>query len=285
MNKNRKPLRRLSPVQLLLIGLIVIAAALYQAYDAGPGQPVQTDAETSTPASAGTSTMVTGIQTPNLLSTATSQGKDGKATLTVTPLPSLPAETMSHFDYFILALSWSPDYCATSGGNDAQQCSLGKKLGFVLHGLWPQNNQGYPVNCTTEKMPQSVKNQFVGLYPNDALFDHEWEKHGTCTGLTPTHFLTLSRQVMNSLVIPAAYRSPETPFRTTTQQLRNEFTQANPSINPAAFETNCSGSGRYFKELYVCFSRTGSPIACGAEVHKEALKSCQAADFTVRNLR
>ena len=105
---------------------------------------------------------------------------------TSTPVRTVaPPEKMSAFDYFVLALSWSPDYCATDGINDPQECSLGKKLGFVLHGLWPQNNQGYPSSCTNEALPASVKAAFPQLYPNDSLFDHEWEKHGTCTGLSP----------------------------------------------------------------------------------------------------
>ena len=61
------------------------------------------------------------------------------------------------FDFYVLALSWSPDYCASDGQDDFQQCSIGKKLGFVLHGLWPQYNQGYPSDCSTEKLPAAVK--------------------------------------------------------------------------------------------------------------------------------
>jgi ribonuclease T2 len=277
MNKKRNNLRRFSPAQLLLIGLLFAAAVLYQILGSETGQHGLSDAATVTP--------TIGTQPLIISPTTAVQGDVTKSAPNTKQAPSVTVETMSNFDYFVLALSWSPDYCATSGGDDPQQCSLGKQLGFVLHGLWPQNNKGYPANCSAEKMPQGVKIQFAGLFPNDALFDHEWEKHGTCTGLTPARFLALSQQIKNSVAIPAVYRAPATPFRTTTQQMRIEFTQANPDIPSAAIETNCSGSGRYFKELYICFSRAGSPITCGAEVHNEALRSCQAADFTVRNAR
>ncbi len=295
MKSGPNKLRRLSPSQILLIVAILLIFAIYQSQTSGASPAIQLNqGETPTeitPAAIPVTLAAAPTNTPNPARSAT-------ATLVTQKTPSIPAasktpiasltssvDSMSSFDYFVLALLWSPDYCASNGGDDPQQCSIGKKLGFVLHGLWPQNNRGYPVNCSTQSMPQAVKNQYSGLYPNDALFDHEWEKHGTCTGLAPAAFLDLSRKVKNSVIIPAAYRSPETAFRTTVAQLRNEFAQANPTFKPAAFEVNCSGSGRYLKELYVCFSRSGSPIACGSEVHNDALKSCQSPDFVVRNTR
>ncbi len=197
--------------------------------------------------------------------------------------PASPVE--SRFDYFILALSWSPDYCASNGSDDPQQCSLGKKLGFVLHGLWPQYEQGYPSNCSTQKLPASVKARYAGLYPNDSLFSHEWEKHGTCTGLAPGDYLALTKQIKESVVIPEDFLSPAKPFRTTAAELKQAFVEANPGTGPEDFEVYCSGSGRYLKELYACFTREGAAAGCGADVHKDALKSCQAADFLVRNTR
>jgi ribonuclease T2 len=195
------------------------------------------------------------------------------------------AQEMDPFDYFVLALSWSPDYCATSGGDDPQQCSLGRKLGFVVHGLWPQNESSYPADCSTEKLPAEVQAQFPGLYPSHALYTHEWEKHGTCTGLTPQQYLALTKQIRDRVVIPERYRAPAQPFRTDAHELKQAFEEANPTIRSDGLEVSCSGSGRYLKELYVCFSRAGSPTACGNNLHKSALKSCARSDFLVRNTR
>src|SRR5205823_211721 len=53
------------------------------------------------------------------------------------------------FDYYVLSLSWAPTYCQTHA-DDRAECS-GKGFGFVLHGLWPQyDNGGYPENCATQ---------------------------------------------------------------------------------------------------------------------------------------
>ena len=81
--------------------------------------------------------------------------------------------TPGKFDFYVLTLSWSPDYCAKNGQRDQQQCNSGKKLGFVLHGLWPQYQKGYPASCSTEKLTPALKQKFPGLYPSDKLYNHE----------------------------------------------------------------------------------------------------------------
>lgn len=191
----------------------------------------------------------------------------------------------SDFDFYVMVLSWSPDYCATDGNDDVQQCGLGKKLGFVLHGLWPQYDKGYPSNCSTQKLPEAIEAQFPGLYPSPKLYDHEWEKHGTCSGLQPEQYLALSKQLKESVTIPERYRSPAQPIRVTVKRLKEDFIAADPDLDKSGLAVFCSGSGRFLKELYVCFSTGGQPAPCSAEIHTKASKSCQNPDFLVRNVR
>ena len=157
---------------------------------------------TSRPAQSGRPTGTNEAREPAQKTTVTQAGKPATAT------PS----SKDSFDFYVLSLSWSPDYCAGSGGDDTQQCSIGKKLGFVLHGLWPNYTRGYPSNCSTQKLPAAVKAKFPNLYPSESLYDHEWEKHGTCSGLEPEAYLTLSKKLKESVKIPDAYRSlPSNP--------------------------------------------------------------------------
>ncbi len=193
--------------------------------------------------------------------------------------------TPGKFDFYVLALSWSPDYCASKGDSDPQQCGAGKKLSFVLHGLWPQYQKGYPANCSTEEMPSSLKQQFPGLFPSAKLYDHEWRKHGTCTGQTPVQYLTLSKQFKDSVVIPTAYQRPQKPFRTTINGLKQDFSKANSRINADSVAPSCSGSGRFLQEVLICYSKDGNPIPCSPEILKRSQKSCGQADFLVRNVR
>lgn len=211
--------------------------------------------------------------------------RPSSVTASLSPTPGKRVKnTPGDFDFFVLALSWSPDYCANNA-NDAQQCSLGKKLAFVLHGLWPQYTRGYPADCSIVKLPKDAQQKFPNLYPSSKLYTHEWDKHGTCSGLKPLEFLALSKSLKESIVIPTAYRSPAKAFRTTIDDLKTAFVAANSTLGEDALAAQCSGSGRFLKELYVCFSREGKPIACSKELQQDEAKSCGRADFLVRNVK
>lgn len=200
-------------------------------------------------------------------------------------ISGFPVSPDQDFDYYVVSLSWSPQYCATDGSDDTQQCSLGRKLGFVLHGLWPQYERGYPSYCSEESFPSSLKQDFPALYPSNALYTHEWEKHGTCSGLTPSEYLAASKQLRDSVVIPEAYRSPAEPFRVTVEALQDDFLSANPNLSANGMAVLCSDSGRFLSELRVCFTIEGQPRACSAEVLKDAARSCGQSDFLVRNVK
>lgn len=189
------------------------------------------------------------------------------------------------FDFYVLALSWSPDYCSKKGAQDPQQCSIGKRLGFVLHGLWPQFDKGYPANCSNERLPASLKERYAGLYPSEKLFDHEWSKHGTCSSLKPEGYLALSKQLKESVRIPSAYQQPSQPFRTTISELQSAFKQANTSYPENSVLPNCSGGGRFLQEVFVCFTKEGRPKACSNENVSRSRRTCGQKDFLVRSVR
>lgn len=210
------------------------------------------------------------------------------ATKSVTPSPTQGKRVKNapgDFDFYVLVLSWSPDYCASSNVDDSQQCSLGKKLSFVLHGLWPQYNRGYPADCSTVSLPRDAQKQFPNLFPNTKLYAHEWAKHGTCSGLTPVEYLTLAQTLKESIALPSAYQKPAKAFRTTVDDLKAALVAANSTLNSEVLPVQCSGSGRFLKELYVCFSRDGQPIACSREIQNDAAQSCAQTDFLVRNVK
>lgn len=193
--------------------------------------------------------------------------------------------TPGKFDLYVLAMSWSPDYCAKNGERDQQQCKEGKKLGFVLHGLWPQYQKGYPANCTTEVLPDGVKQEFPNLFPSAKLYNHEWKKHGTCSGLTPKQYLSLSKQLKESVIIPTAYNKPAKPFRATIASLQRDFVSVNKGFTSQSIAPSCSGSGRFLQEVLFCYSKDGKPGVCTAEVIKRSQRSCGQADFLVRSVR
>jgi len=265
MKSTRKSNQKLTPLQLLIVLVILIGVAFYRYLNQGLDQP----------------------QEPTPVAAAAEEQPVEAAEPTISPRATAApaAKPAGNFDFYVLTLSWSPDYCASNGAGDVQQCNSGKKYGFVLHGLWPQYNQGYPSNCSTQKLPADLKAEFPTLYPSEKLYDHEWEKHGTCSGLEPAQYLALSKNLKDSVIIPKAYQVVPQPMRVTADDFKGEFVEANPGLEAADMAIYCSGSGRFLKELYVCFSIEGQPTGCSSEIHRKAARSCQQADFLVRNIR
>jgi ribonuclease T2 len=74
----------------------------------------------------------------------------------LTALPALAAEDKAgQFDYYVMALSWSPNWCELEGdAKGSDQCAAHHDHGWILHGLWPQYHRGFPSYCRTgERAP------------------------------------------------------------------------------------------------------------------------------------
>ena len=79
------------------------------------------------------------------------------------------------FDYYVMALSWSPNWCATEGdAKGSEQCDSRHDYGWTLHGLWPQFRQGWPSYCRTTEAPPTrrqtsrTKTAISGRRPKNA---------------------------------------------------------------------------------------------------------------------
>ena len=91
------------------------------------------------------------------------------------------SDTPGEFDYYLLSLSWSPAFCLESPG--AAECGGLRRYGFIVHGLWPQNERGWPEHCDVHvPVPDEVVQGIADLMPARALVYHEWSAHGTCSG-------------------------------------------------------------------------------------------------------
>jgi ribonuclease T2 len=189
------------------------------------------------------------------------------------------------FDYYALALSWSPAYCATNGDRDPNQCGGGRRLGFVLHGLWPQYEKGYPESCSRQQLPDAVRRKYEGIYPSPKLIAHEWSKHGTCSGLAPEQYLALSAKLKDDLAVPAAYRAPEQPVRVTTEEFQQAFRAANPGLAENGLVPICTGAGRFLREIHACYTKDGRSRGCAPAEVKRAQKSCGQASFLLQSVR
>ncbi|NBQ38398.1 MAG: ribonuclease T [Alphaproteobacteria bacterium] len=96
------------------------------------------------------------------------------------------------FDFYVLALSWSPTYCANGGDKrSTDQCHIGAMNDFVVHGLWPQFESGYPTECPSDEkaLPKTTLEAASHIFPDIRLADHEWKRHGSCTARAPAEYL------------------------------------------------------------------------------------------------
>jgi ribonuclease T2 len=124
--------------------------------------------------------------------------------------PAQQSETASgDFDFYVLSLSWSPTFCAEqSGGDDKEQCGTGRPFAFVVHGLWPQNERGFPSDCNSQfgdRIERSIADDMLDIMPSRDLVFHEWRKHGKCSGLSPEDFFALARKAKEQVTIPSQF--------------------------------------------------------------------------------
>ena len=195
----------------------------------------------------------------------------------------MPRGEPGQFDYYAVALSWSPAYCATR--RDADQCERARPLGFVLHGLWPQYAHGFPESCSTARLPGAVRAKYAAIFPSPKLIEHEWKKHGTCSGLDPVAYFELSSKLHNRVVIPAAYQQPTTPLRTTYAEMTRTFKAANPALAPDAVLPFCAAGGRFLREVRVCYDKRGAFASCSPSQVKTSRNSCRQQSFLLQSMR
>ncbi len=195
--------------------------------------------------------------------------------------PQTPHGQPGQFDYYAVSMSWSPSFCATHGDND--QC--GRGMGFVLHGLWPQFEAGYPESCSNEQLPGAVRGQYASLYPSPKLIGHEWSKHGTCSGLAPDAYFALSSKLKGKLVIPAAYQKPTAPLRASPGEFIQAFKASNPGLAVNGVLPFCDSGGRFLREMHACFDKAGTSRSCSQGEIKRSSNSCRQESFLLQATR
>ena len=171
------------------------------------------------------------------------------------------------FEYYVLALSWSPSYCADDPGQrDAQQCAPGRRFAFVVHGLWPIFVNGWPKSCESRKdwIPQERIDAMLDVMPSKKLIIHEWKKHGACSGLSQADYFGSVRKIFGSVRIPARYLSPQAPVTITPEQLMADFVKSNRGLTTDMLSVHCGNAKDLARlsELRICVNKMGSFTAC-----------------------
>jgi ribonuclease T2 len=187
--------------------------------------------------------------------------------------------TPGNFDFYVLSLSWSSAFCETAAAARARgQCDPGANLGFVVHGLWPQYEHGFPSDCgPAARFPSRVAVESTqGLYPSEGLARYEWRKHGTCSGKSPTDYYADVRRARDAIVIPAAFVAPKDIQTWTPVDIVRAFIAANSRLRPGMLGVACARGA--LQEVRICFSKDLRNFQACPEV---ARQGCRAREVSV----
>lgn len=168
------------------------------------------------------------------------------------------------FDYYVLVLSWSPTYCETEGRDrNEPQCDGPRPYAFVVHGLWPQYQRGWPDFCRVSEdfVPNPVISATLDIMPSRGLVVHQYRKHGTCSGLKPAPYFAEVRQAFEAITIPEPFRLPADPITISPSGLEQAFLAANPAMRSDQIAVSCRGNRLH--EVRICLNKDLSLRACG----------------------
>jgi ribonuclease T2 len=160
------------------------------------------------------------------------------------------------FDYYVLVLSWSPSFCADSAARAARNPECGPRpFSFVVHGLWPQYERGFPEYCQVPapRLSRSIVSSMLDLMPAPSLIFHEWDRHGVCSGLSPSAYFETIRKARAVVKIPPQYLDLSSPLTVTPEEVEEVFIKANPGLEPEGISVSCGG--RRLGDVKICMTR------------------------------
>ena len=194
--------------------------------------------------------------------------------LLASPAPA-ESERAGAFDYYVAALSWSPNWCLREGdARGSPQCEKGTGHGWILHGLWPQYHRGFPAHCPTAQRPPSrrMTNEMADIMGTSGLAWYQWKKHGSCTGLSAPDYYALSREAYTRVNRPDVFRKLKNPVKLPASVVEQAFLKANPDWEPDMLTITCR-DGR-IQEARLCLSKDLKPVPCGRDV----IRDCRMKD-------
>jgi len=201
---------------------------------------------------------------------------------TAPPASAPPPVAPAPFDYYVMTLSWAPGFCDLGGQETSSpECAAGSGAGFVVHGLWPDNDyRPNPEGCQgQDASPADIADEH-GLYPNDSLAAYEYRKHGTCTGLSAHDYFATVRNVRQRLIVPAMFQAPREPLHLAPGDIEQAFIAANANLRADNMAVTCS-NGELI-DVRFCIARDLSSYAI---CRKVARHSCQRGSIAVAPVR
>lgn len=168
---------------------------------------------------------------------------------------AVASEGDGKFDFYVLSLSWSPTFCASDpSASDSAQCGLGASHGFVVHGLWPQYERGYPLSCGgAGRLPRALVDSMLDIMPDRGLVRHEWEVHGTCAGTDPAAYFATLRDAFEQVRLPPSLSRAERSRTLSAGAIEAAFVLENPGLSAGGIAISCKAG--MLEEVRICLDR------------------------------
>src|SRR5436190_12839690 len=190
------------------------------------------------------------------------------------------------FDFYVLSLSWSPSFCeaaserGNSGRSQQAQCG-GRPFSFVVHGLWPQYEPGFPEYCQrpSPRLARNIMTSMLDLMAAPGLIFNEWDKHGTCSGLGERGYFETIRKARATVKIPEEFLQLSEPKTIAPGDLEEAFIKVNPGLSSSAISVTCDS--RRLSEVRLCLSKDLPFRAC-EEIDRRACRRDQVLMPPVR---
>lgn len=175
-------------------------------------------------------------------------------------------ERAGDFDYYVMSWSWSSNWCALTG--DARhdpQCDAGRGLTWVLHGLWPQKEQGWPSYCRTgERDPTRAETAAMAdIMGGSGLAFYQWKKHGRCSGLPARAYYKTARAAHGSIEMPEVFSRISKDMRLPASVIEDAFLEANPGLSRDEITVTCDQG--MIQEVRICMTKDLEPRACAPD--------------------
>lgn len=186
--------------------------------------------------------------------------------------PDLPGPEAGDFDFYVLALSWSPTYCLDEGERaDPLQCASRRPYDFIVHGLWPQQDHGRLERCEgpAPALPKDIVESLLDIMPSRGLIRHQWRAHGQCSGLNAEQYFAALRKARSVVRIPAAFEQPARDRMTNPAAVERAFIAENKELEAAGVAVTCSG--RRLREVRICLTKSFDFRTCSS-VDRRACK-------------
>jgi ribonuclease T2 len=158
------------------------------------------------------------------------------------------------FDFYVLSLFWSPSFCEAAGDRDRSPECGERPYSFVVHGLWPQFERGFPESCQVPapRLPRRIVDSMLDLMPAPRLVYHEWDAHGTCSGLSPGAYFDEVRKARGKVKIPPEYAEVKSVLKVSPMDVKQNFIKANPGLTEASIAVECDNR---LREVRICLDK------------------------------